>query len=93
MPVFAWINGMMRSSSGGLEDGETLRASVIISNGDIKSSVKRLVGSRYFPDDYVRRIQSLTYSYQAVTLKVALKEKITDGQLLESFEFCHFEER
>ncbi len=65
-----------------LEDGETLHASVIISNADIKSTVKTLVGTRNFPPEYSKKVQSLTYSYSAVMLKVALKEKITDDQLL-----------
>ena len=65
-----------------LENGDEFRAPVIICNGDIKSSVKTLVGERYFPSEYSKKIKSLTYSYQAVMLKVGLKEKITDDQLM-----------
>ncbi|MGO9138111.1 MAG: phytoene desaturase family protein [Syntrophales bacterium] len=65
-----------------IEGGEKLLAPVIISNADIKATVKTLVGDGYFPSEYVKKIHSLTYSYQAAMLKVALKEKITEDQLL-----------
>jgi phytoene dehydrogenase-like protein len=65
-----------------LEDGTEFRAPVIISNADIKDTVKDLVGENHFPADYVEKVKDLTYAYHALGLKVALDEKITDDQLL-----------
>jgi len=64
-----------------LEDGTECRAPVIIINGDIKTAVRDLVGVDHFPEDYVQKIQSLSYSYHSVMVKVALVQKITDDQL------------
>jgi prolycopene isomerase len=61
-----------------LKDGSELRAPVIISNADIKATVKDLVGEEHFPKDYAQRVQDLTYSASAVTLKVCLQEKVID---------------
>lgn len=61
-----------------LKDGSEFRAPVIISNADIKTTVKKLVGEEHFPSDYVERINNLTHSAGAVTLKVCLKEKVID---------------
>jgi len=61
-----------------LKDGHEFRAPVIISNADIKTTVKDLVGEAHFPKDYVQRIRNLAYSAAAVTLKVCLKEKVID---------------
>jgi phytoene dehydrogenase-like protein len=61
-----------------LKDGSELRAPVIISNADIKATVKDLVGEEHFPKDYAQRVQNLTYSASAVTLKVCLQEKVID---------------
>ena len=65
-----------------LGNGTEFRAPVIISNADIKASVLTLSGKEHFPSDYVEKIKSLDYAYHAIGLKVALKEKITDDQLL-----------
>ena len=65
-----------------LVNGDEVRAPVVISNADIKSTVKYLVGEDHFPGDYVRRIMSLTYSDPAVTLKVLLKEKVIDEYMV-----------
>ena len=65
-----------------LKDGSEYRAPVIISNADIKTTVKDLVGEAFFPEDYAKRIQSLTYSTPAATLKVLLKEKVIDEYMV-----------
>lgn len=65
-----------------LNDGTEFHAPVIVSNADIKSTVRNLVGEEYFPKDYARRIQSLKYSCHPLTLKVALKEKITNDPMI-----------
>jgi phytoene dehydrogenase-like protein len=61
-----------------LENGQEFRAPVIVSNSDIKTTVKDLVGEEHFPRDYVQRIRNLEYSSAGVTLKVCLKEKVID---------------
>jgi phytoene dehydrogenase-like protein len=65
-----------------LADGTELRAPVIIANGDIKHTVLGLAGREHFPEDYVARVEGLSYAYHAVGLKMALEEKITDDQLM-----------
>lgn len=65
-----------------LSDGSRIRSRIVISNADIQDTVLSLVGREHFPGSYVERISRLTYAFAAVALKVALKEKITDDQLL-----------
>ena len=65
-----------------LEKGTQFHAPVIISNADIKSTVSELVGEKWFPGDYVRKINNLVYAYNGISLKVALREKVTDDQLM-----------
>jgi phytoene dehydrogenase-like protein len=65
-----------------LKDGSELYAPVIVSNADLKTTVLKLVGSSHFPEDYVDMVNNLTYAVQPVTLKVVLKEQVTDKQLV-----------
>lgn len=65
-----------------LKDGAIFNAPIVISNADIKASVLELTGEEYFPSEYVEKIENLSYAYHGIGLKVALKEKITDDQLL-----------
>jgi len=57
-------------------------APIVISNADIKASVLELTGQEHFPSGYVDKIENLSYAYHGIGLKVALKEKVTDDQLL-----------
>jgi phytoene dehydrogenase-like protein len=65
-----------------LEDGTELRAPVIVSNADIKTTVKHLVGEEHFPGAYAQKIEGLTYSFGAATLKVCLTEKVIDEYMV-----------
>lgn len=65
-----------------LQDGSTYFADVIISNADIKNTVTNLVGEKYFPKDYVKRVKKLTYAQHCLAIKVALDKKITDQKLI-----------
>ena len=65
-----------------LKDGSELRAPVIISNADIKATVKDLVGEEHFPKEYAQRIRNLTFSDYGLMLKVVFKEKIDNGGFL-----------
>jgi len=65
-----------------LDDSSEFRAPVIISNAGIKATVADLVGEEHFPNDYVQRIQKLTYAVLPVLMKVILKERITDDVII-----------
>jgi phytoene dehydrogenase-like protein len=65
-----------------LNDGTEFLAPVIISNADLKATVKNLVGEKHFPEGFVQKVRKLTYSCHPVTLKVALKEKVTDEPMI-----------
>lgn len=65
-----------------MDDGSRIDADRVVSNVDIKETVRELVGPEHFPAAYVERVDGLTYALPAVALKVALREKITDDQLL-----------
>lgn len=64
-----------------MKDGAELRAPIIVSNADIKTTVENLVGPQHFPREYSEMIAKLTYASSCVMFKVGLKEKITDDQL------------
>ncbi|MBN1615375.1 MAG: NAD(P)/FAD-dependent oxidoreductase [Deltaproteobacteria bacterium] len=64
-----------------LKDGSELRAPVIISNADIKATVRDLVGPEHFPKAYADEIMNLTYADSCIMFKIGLKERITDDQL------------
>ncbi len=65
-----------------LKDGSEFSAPAIISNADIRATVKDLVGEAFFPKDYAEKIRNLTYSTPAATLKVLLKEKVIDEYMV-----------
>ena len=65
-----------------LSDGTELRAPVIVSNADLRATVLKLAGPEHFPEDYVKRVQSLTYSIPGVMLRVLVSEKVTDKQVV-----------
>jgi len=65
-----------------LDDGTRIRSQAVVSNVDIKETVLRLVGAGHFAAAFVDRVSRLEYAYHALALKVALKEKVTDDQLL-----------
>ena len=65
-----------------LEDGTRLEAGRVVSNVDVKETVNTLVGPEHFQAPFVERVRRLTYSMHVLALKVALREKITDDQLM-----------
>lgn len=65
-----------------LQDGSEIFAPVIISNADIKATVQKLVGKEHFSKEYNERIDNLTYSFGATTLKVLLTEKIIEEYMV-----------
>ncbi len=65
-----------------LKDGTTHEAEIIISNADIQNTVFNLVGTEFFPEEYIKRIKKLTYAQHCMAIKVALDKKITDQKLI-----------
>jgi phytoene dehydrogenase-like protein len=68
----------------GLEfkDGSYVETDLVISNADIKKTVFDLVGAKFFPSEYSEKIRNLTYATQAMSIKVALDEVVTDQKLI-----------
>lgn len=67
----------------GLESpGAFFPARTIISNADPYHTVIELTGREFFPDDYLEKVQSLTYSYSMLNLRLALKEPVASWKLL-----------
>jgi len=65
-----------------LEDGTRLAASRVVSNVDPRETIDRLVGPQHFPPAYRDQVGRITYSMHVLALKVALRKKITDDQLM-----------
>lgn len=72
-------NGVAKGITAG---GEYYEADRIVSNADIKLTVNNLAGAQHFPPDYVKRINSLTYTAHVLALKVALDKVITDQKMI-----------
>lgn len=62
--------------------GSYIETDLVISNADIKNTVFNLVGAKYFPSEYIEKIKNLTYATQAMSIKVALDEVVTDQKLI-----------
>ncbi len=65
-----------------LQDGTSHYADIIISNADIKNTVQNLVGTKYFPSEYVNKVKDLTYAQHCLAIKVALDKQVTDQKLI-----------
>ncbi|MBN1613243.1 MAG: NAD(P)/FAD-dependent oxidoreductase [Deltaproteobacteria bacterium] len=71
--------------SGVVAGDQVYKADVVISNGDIRSTVLALAGSEYFPKDYVDYVRGLQYSWSGPVVRVALDKKVTDIKMLTQF--------
>ncbi|MHA1265692.1 MAG: phytoene desaturase family protein [Candidatus Helarchaeota archaeon] len=65
-----------------LQDGTIHRSDIVISNADIKNTIFNLIGEKYFPSDYVRRVRELTYAQHCMAIKVAIDKRVTDQKLI-----------
>lgn len=65
-----------------MESGDEIAADIVISNADIKYTTNNLVGAEHYPEDYVKRVNELTYAAHALALKVALDKVVTDQKLI-----------
>ncbi|MBN2168574.1 MAG: NAD(P)/FAD-dependent oxidoreductase, partial [Actinobacteria bacterium] len=61
-----------------LDDGEILKAPVVISNGGIKETVADLVGREHFDDEYADWIKDLKTGTSGFCLRAALDAPVTD---------------
>lgn len=59
-------------------DGEVIKSNLIISNAGIKETVLNLVGEKYFIGEYVNYVKNLKESLGYLSMKIAVKEKITN---------------
>ncbi|MHA1276479.1 MAG: phytoene desaturase family protein [Candidatus Helarchaeota archaeon] len=65
-----------------LDDGSFVPSDIVISNAGVKTTVIDLVGQKYFPAEYIKRVESYQYSLATIMVKVALKRKITKEKFI-----------
>lgn len=58
------------------EEGEEIKADMVISNAGIKRTVE-LAGEQNFPEEYISYVKGLKESYAALMIKLALDRRIT----------------
>lgn len=63
-------------------DKNFMPADIVIANSDIKTSVLKLVGEKYFEKGYIRYIKDLIWGGQVCSLKVGLKKKVTNQKFV-----------
>ncbi len=64
----------------GVEVGnDFIPADIVIANSDIKTTVNKLIGEKYFSKNYLAYINGLKWSGQGCTLKLGLDKKVTDN--------------
>jgi phytoene dehydrogenase-like protein len=61
-----------------LENGEVIQSHLVISNAGLKETVLNLVGEQHFTSEYVSNIKRLKDSLAYLSIKIALKEKVTE---------------
>ena len=71
-----------------LKNGEQIKADIIISNAAIKETINGLVGSQYYPENFVINLNSYKYSFSTSAIKMALSEKIFDDKPTEFINEC-----
>ena len=65
-----------------LKNGDIYSAKIIISNAGVKLTTNRLVGEKYFPTDYIKKVKNIIPSFSASAIKVALKKKLTNEKCI-----------
>ena len=63
-------------------DSEFFEADLVIANSDIKTTVFKLVGEKYFPKDYVEYVKNLKWGGQVCSVKIGIDTVITDQKML-----------
>ncbi|NVM29621.1 MAG: NAD(P)/FAD-dependent oxidoreductase [Candidatus Helarchaeota archaeon] len=86
-----------------LDDGTIITSEIVISNLNIKGTVQKLVGPKYFESTYLKKVNNLEESGSAIVLKIAVDRIVipnfasvhlfhTDdfSTLIEKFEDWYF---
>ncbi|NHI91280.1 MAG: hypothetical protein EAX96_02170 [Candidatus Lokiarchaeota archaeon] len=63
-------------------DNQFFEGDMIIANSDIKTTVLKLIGEKYFDKDYVEYIKNLKWGGQVCSLKIAIDTIVTDQKML-----------
>ncbi|MBN1289763.1 MAG: NAD(P)/FAD-dependent oxidoreductase [Actinobacteria bacterium] len=61
-----------------LEDGEEIKAPIVISNAGVKETVADLVGEEHFDPAYAKKIRELIVEITCFCVRAALDKKVTD---------------
>ncbi len=70
-----------------LENGQRIRASIVVSNADARQTVNELVGESYFPSRYRQRLGNLRASISASVVYLAVAREAVAGLGHETFFF------
>jgi phytoene desaturase len=74
------------------ESGRRYKADTVISNADMRQTVLHLVGAKYFPERFVRRIESMQPSLSIFAVYIATDLDLTQFNLgHESFCYSSFD--
>jgi prolycopene isomerase len=76
-----------------LDNGEFISSDIVVSNAGIRETVNNMVGRSYFDENYLNYVDKLKYSMNAFTIKLALKEPVTDYKIVNSLTFEDPEEK
>lgn len=69
----------------GVEAGpnnEFFNADIVIANSDIKTTVFKLTGEKFFPKEYITYIKELKWGGQVCSLKIGINKIVTDHKML-----------
>lgn len=61
-----------------LAEGEVFNSEQVISNAGIKETVLKLIGEKQFSKEYVKNVKDLKESLGFLSMKIALKNKVTN---------------
>ena len=64
------------------EDNEFYEADIVIANSDIKTTVFKLVGEKYFSKDYLEYIRDLKWGAQVCSLKIGIDKVLMKEKTL-----------
>lgn len=73
-------------------DNEYHEADIVIANSDIKTTVLKLVGKEHFEEEYVERIQGLSWGGQVCSLKIGIDLQVTEDKWLNYVPIMNMEE-
>ncbi len=75
-----------------IENGETIKAPVVIANADMRQTVYRLVGQEYFPKRFLSRLSQFSVSLSIFVVYIATDLDLSDSHLgHESFCYSDFD--